>query len=74
LKKKYLVVFEKTKNATGFSAFLPDLPGCVATGRTRKDVERNIREAVALHIAGMKDDGEIPDDPQAFAENLEIRI
>lgn len=45
--QRYLVVIEQT--ATGFSAYLRDLPGCVSTGATRAEVESNMREAVELH-------------------------
>ena len=54
--KKYLIVFEKTAN--NFSAYLPDLPGCIATGKTRSEVEKNIRDAITLHLQGMKEDGD----------------
>jgi predicted RNase H-like HicB family nuclease len=50
--KRYAVVFERAPR--GFGAFVPDLPGCVATGRTREVVERRIREAIELHLAGMQ--------------------
>lgn len=64
--KKYLVVFEKTK--TGYSAFVPDLPGCISTGKTRKDIEKNIQEAIEFHIEGMTLDGEkIPEPTDNFA-------
>jgi predicted RNase H-like HicB family nuclease len=57
--KKYLVVIEETE--TGFSAYSPDLPGCIATGTTREEVEREIREAIEFHLDGMKQEGmEIP--------------
>ncbi len=69
---KYLIVFEKT--ATGYSAYLPDLPGCAATGRSREEVEKNIHEAIELHVAGMKADGEIPQSAEAFAEYQEVRL
>lgn len=64
--KKYLVVFEKTK--TGYSAFVPDLPGCISTGKTRKDIEKNIQDAIEFHIEGMTLDGEkIPEPTDNFA-------
>ena len=49
---KYAVVFEKAPS--NFAAYVPDLPGCVATGATREEVERNIREAIVFHIEGMR--------------------
>ena len=51
--KKIMVVFEKTK--TGYSAYAPDLPGCIATGRTKAGVEQNIYEAIQLHLEGMRE-------------------
>lgn len=53
--KPYLVVFEKS--ATGYGAYVPDLPGCVATGSTRQEAEQLIREAIAFHIEGLVLDG-----------------
>jgi len=53
---KYLVVVEETE--TGYSAFSPDLPGCVATGKTREEVERAMRDTIAFHLDGMREDGE----------------
>ncbi len=52
--KKYLVVYEKTK--TGFSAYSPDLPGCVATGKTKRDTEKRIYEAIQFHLQGLIED------------------
>jgi predicted RNase H-like HicB family nuclease len=52
---KYAVVIEKTE--TGFSAYVPDLPGCVSVGRTRKEMDRNIREAIELYIDELRDQG-----------------
>lgn len=56
---RYAVVIEKTPE--NYSAYVPDLPGCVATGQTVADVETGIRSAIQLHIEGLKADGlEIP--------------
>ena len=52
---KYLIVVEKT--ATGFSAYSPDVPGCVSTGRTEKETEANMREAIEFHVDGLKQEG-----------------
>lgn len=49
---QYAVVFERGKR--NWSAYVPDLPGCVATGRTRKDAESMIREAIEFHLEGMR--------------------
>lgn len=57
---KFLVIFEKTD--TGYSAYVPDLPGCAATGKTKSDIERNIYEAIKFHVEGLKKEGlSIPD-------------
>ncbi len=56
---KYLIVIEKTE--TGYSAYSPDLPGCVTTGVTVKQTETNMREAIEFHIEGLREEGyEIP--------------
>jgi len=52
--QKILVVFEKTK--TGYSAYAPDLPGCIATGRTKSETEQNIYEAIQFHLEGFKEE------------------
>ena len=49
---RYLVVFEKT--STGFSAYAPDLPGCIATGKTKASTEKLIYESIQFHIEGLK--------------------
>ena len=49
--KKYLIVIEET--STGYSAYSPDLDGCVSTGRTREEVEKNMQEAIAFHLDGL---------------------
>lgn len=51
---RYLIVFEKAEN--NYSAYLPDLPGCVATGKTRKETEISIIKAVKFHIKGLRAD------------------
>ena len=53
---KYLVVIEKT--STGYSAYSPDVPGCVSTGRTKQVVKRNMREAIEFHLEGLRLEGE----------------
>lgn len=56
---KYLIVIEES--GTGFPAYSPDLPGCVSTGRTVEETERNMREAIEFHIEGLRAEGyEIP--------------
>ena len=53
---KFAVVIEKAES--NYSAFVPDLPGCIATGSTLEEVENQIREAIEFHIEGMRQDGE----------------
>lgn len=56
---KYLVIIEKTN--TGYSAYVPDLPGCITVGDTKEEIEKNMQEAIQLHLEGMREDGlEIP--------------
>jgi predicted RNase H-like HicB family nuclease len=69
---KYAVVFEKSED--GYGAFVPDLPGCVTVGDTLAETESNIREAIAGHIAAMKEHGEIIPRPTTLAEYVEISI
>jgi len=67
---RFLVVIEKTEN--NYSAYSPDLPGCVATGRTRTEVEENMHEAIELHVEGMKEDQQHIPESQSFAEYMAV--
>jgi predicted RNase H-like HicB family nuclease len=67
---KYAVVFERTER--NYAAYVPDLPGCVATGKDRTEVERNIREAIALHLEGMREDGEPIPEPTTETALVEV--
>jgi len=67
---RYAVVLEKTEN--NYSAYVPDLPGCVATGFTIEETEREIREAISFHIEGLIEDG-LPIPPSvSIVEYLDI--
>jgi predicted RNase H-like HicB family nuclease len=66
---RYAVVIEKT--ARNYSAYVPDLPGCVATGATVPEVEAALREAISLHIAGLIEDGDPVPAPTGIAEYLD---
>ena len=66
---RYLVVIEKA--GENFSAYVPDLPGCIATGDTREQVRAAIREAAAFHIAGLKKDGLPLAEPQTAIDYVE---
>ncbi|MEM1115867.1 MAG: type II toxin-antitoxin system HicB family antitoxin [Bacteroidota bacterium] len=67
---KYLVVIEPTE--TGFSAYSPDLPGCVATGSTEADVEREMKEAMAFHLEGLALEGYPIPEPSTRSAYLEV--
>ena len=67
---KYLVVFEKAGD--NYSAYSPDVPGCIATGGTRDDVEKNIRQAIAFHIEGLMQDGLPLPEQESFTEYVEV--
>jgi predicted RNase H-like HicB family nuclease len=66
---KYAVVFEKA--AKNYAAYVPDLPGCVATGKTPEEVARRIREAIAFHIDGLKQEGQPVPSPEAWSDMVE---
>jgi predicted RNase H-like HicB family nuclease len=66
---RYAVVIEKA--ADTYSAYVPDLPGCVATGTTIPEVEAQIRDAIRFHIAGLKADGIAVPAPTSIAEYVE---
>ena len=67
---KYLVIIEET--STGFSAFLPDLPGCVASGRDREEVEQRMRDGVAFHLEGLRESGDPVPPPRSTAAYVEV--
>lgn len=67
---KYLVIIEPTD--TGFSAYSPDLPGCVATGATREEVEREMHDAMAFHIEGLIEDGLPVPSPLSASAYVEV--
>jgi predicted RNase H-like HicB family nuclease len=68
--KKYAIVVERA--ARNYAAYVPDLPGCVATGATVEEVERLLREAIALHVAGLREDGLPVPEPSSLVDYLEV--
>ena len=66
----YVVVYEQTD--TGWSAYLPDLPGCAAAGETREETERLIREAIAFHLEGLRESDEAIPEPGTWTEMVEV--
>jgi len=67
---KYLVVIEKT--STGYSACSPDLPGCIATAETKDEVQREMRDAVAFHLEGLRQEGMAIQQPHATSTYVEV--
>ena len=67
---RYAIVIEKAGN--NFSAYVPDLPGCVATGATVEETESQIREAIAFHLDGMREDGIAIPQPASRVEYVDI--
>jgi len=70
--KEYTVLFESGKH--NWSAYVPDLPGCIATGKTRKQVERMIREAIEFHVEGIKKRGEAVPEPTTEAGVVAVAL
>ena len=67
---RYAIVVEKTEN--NYSAYVPDLPGCIATGQTVEETENEIREAIGFHIKGLREDGLTIPQPASIVEYLEV--
>ncbi|MFN7963218.1 MAG: type II toxin-antitoxin system HicB family antitoxin [Thermoanaerobaculia bacterium] len=67
---RYAVVIERAGG--NFSAYVPDLPGCVATGKTAEEVELEIREAIEFHVAGLRADGLALPEPSSRVEYVEV--
>ena len=67
---RYVVVYEQT--STGWSAYVPDLPGCVATGDSRAEVQQMIGEAIALHIESLREAGEAVPQPSTWTGLVEV--
>jgi Uncharacterized conserved protein len=65
---RFLIVIENA--GTNFSAYSPDLPGCVAAGKTREETEKNMYEAVQMHLEGLREDGLAIPESESFAEYL----
>lgn len=69
---RFLVVIEKAND--NYSAYAPDLPGCVATGRTIEEAEHNMHEAIEMHIQGLIQDHLPVPGPQALSEYMAISV
>ena len=67
---RYLVIFEKAND--NYSAYSPDIPGCIASGKTHEEAEKNIKEAISFHIEGLEKDGLPLPEPASSTEYIEI--
>jgi predicted RNase H-like HicB family nuclease len=70
VRMRYAIVIEKA--GANYSAYVPDLPGCISTGETLAEVEANIREAISFHIEGMREDGTEVPPPSSQVEYVEV--
>ena len=69
---RYAIVIEKA--AANYSAYVPDLPGCVSTGRTIDEVKRNIQEAIEFHIQGLIEDGDPVPQATTVSDYIDARV
>jgi len=70
--RKYAVVIERGPN--NYSAYVPDLPGCITTGKTIEEIKTNIREAIELHLEGLIEDGGRVPEPLSVAIEVELPV
>ena len=68
---RYAVIFEQA--AKNWAAYVPDLPGCITTGATLEETERNIREAIEGHLKTLREFGECAPNPTSVARDVEVR-
>lgn len=68
--KRYAIVIEQAEH--NFAAYAPDLPGCIATGATREETEQLMREAIELHLAGLREDGLPIPSPTSTVDYVEL--
>jgi predicted RNase H-like HicB family nuclease len=66
----FLIIIEQGSN--NYSAYAPDLPGCIATGKTLDEVQKNMKEAIEMHLRGMIDDNEPIPTPQSVAAFMDV--
>lgn len=68
--KRFLIVIERTE--TGYSAYSPDLPGCISTGSTESEVKKNMREAIEFHLAGLREEGMALPEPHSSSAYVDV--
>lgn len=71
--KQYLIIYEKNEQGH-FGAYVPDLPGCFSFGDTMEEAEKNIKEAIDLHIEGLKSEGYSIPDSKSTAGSIQIPV
>lgn len=69
---KHVVVFENAGD--NYSAYVPDLPGCVAVGDTPEEVEREIQEAIAFHLDGMREENLVIPAPSSWTKSIDVQM
>lgn len=69
---RFLIIIERGEH--NYSAYVPDLPGCITTGATYEEVQKNMREAISLHLWGMIEDHEPIPVPQTMAEYTDVSV
>ena len=67
---RYAIVIERANS--NYSAYVPDLPGCIATGATVEEAKKTIREAIEFHLAGMREDGSPIPQPSSRVDYVEV--
>ena len=67
---KYLIIIEKANK--NYSAYIPDVPGCIATGKTIEETKKNIKEALDMHLEGLAEDGLTSPRPKAKADYVAV--
>ena len=67
---KYLIIIEKANK--NYSAYIPDVPGCIATGKTIEETKKNIKEALDMHLEGLAEDGLTSPEPKAKADYVAV--
>ena len=69
--KEYVVIFEWA--GSNYSAYVPDLPGCISTGKNLEEIERNIQEAIELYIDTLREDGQPIPEPSLKAKAISVK-
>jgi len=69
---RYAVVIEKAKR--NYSAYIPDVPGCISTGKTVQETLNNLREALEFHFEGMREDGDKIPDPETLVDYIDVGV